>query len=251
MKLDRDKFMSEEELKRLLAAVRSRVRKSDGGHSFLSSGKRRGKGDPHPNMWRDYAVLATSALTGIREIELVGFRVGDLRGVVGETQEERPARVRVRRAKKRDPTTGQLGVEEDVIIPDTARKALVTYLSTLPAEERRPWSRVFPITTKQAQRIFKFYAKRAGLNQAYSMHALRHTRGTELYRKHRDLKLVQTALGHANLETTSIYMHTVEVDEKLAATDIDEPKETENEPRSHTRPTGLENNGGEGEKNER
>jgi len=221
-KLDRDKFMEEAELKRLLAAVRSRVRTSDGGRSFMPSGERRGEGDAHPNMKRDYALLATSALTGIREIELVGFRVADLRGIIGASAAERPGRVRIRRAKKRDPKTGQLGVEEEVVIPESARRAISDYLESLPADEKQPWERVFPITTKQAQRLFKLYARRAGLNPVYSMHSLRHTRGTELYRLHRDLKLVQNALGHANLETTSVYMHTVDMDAKLAATDLED-----------------------------
>ena len=247
LKLDRDKFMEESELKRLLAAVRSRVRTSDGGQSFLPNGDRRGEGDAHPNTKRDYALFATSALTGIREIELVGFRIADLRGIIGDTRSERPGRVRIRRAKKRDPKSGQLGVEEEVVLPETARRAILDYLESMSAQEKQPWSRVFAITTKQAQRLFKLYARRAGLNPAYSMHSLRHTRGTELYRLHRDLKLVQNALGHANLETTSVYMHTVDMDAKLAATDLEEEDGPEGgsgknaEPELHDRGSAKDN----------
>jgi len=246
LKLDRDKFMEESELKRLLAAVRSRVRTSDGGRTFLANGERRGEGDAHRNMKRDYALLATSALTGIRAIELVGFRTADLRGVIGETQDERPGRVRIRRAKKRDPKSGLIGVEEEVILPETARRAILEYLKSVPPEEKLPWDRVFGITTKQAQRLFKLYARRAGLNPVYSLHSLRHTRGTELYRLHRDLKLVQTALGHSKLETTSVYMHTVDMDAKLAATDLEEDDATESragenaEPERHDRGTATD-----------
>lgn len=215
-KLDRDKFMTEEELKRLLLAVRTRVRTSYGRLTLTGNWR---PGNPHPHMERDYALLATSALTGIREVELTGFRIADLRGVVGEARDERPARVKIRRAKKKDRKTGE-PIEEEVALPETARRALAAYIATLPDEEREPWSRVFPLSTKQVQRLFKLYCRRAGLNPVYSMHSLRHSRGTILYEKHRDLKLVQQALGHSKLETSAIYMHTVELDEKLAATDL-------------------------------
>jgi integrase len=214
-KLARDKYLDEEELKRLLLAVRSRVRNSDGGP--LVDGVRRKKGDPHPNVKRDYAIFSVASMTGMREIELVGIRIADLRGFIGETAAERPAKIRVRRAKKKGEP-----VEEDLAIPPSARLALLEYLESIPKEERKPWRRVFAISTRQVAHLFKLYAKKAGLNPAYSMHALRHTRGTLLYKKHKDLLLVQNALGHADMKTTAIYMHTVNMDEKLAQTDLEE-----------------------------
>jgi integrase len=42
----------------------------------------------------------------------------------------------------------------------------------------------------------------------HGYHIFRHSAGTLLYAKIRDLKLVQGALGHANISTTSdIYVH--------------------------------------------
>lgn len=216
-KLDREMFLIEEELKRFLQAIRSRVRLSNGG--LISS--RRKKGQPHPNAARDYAMFATSALTGIREHEIVGFRVGDLRGVIGETRAERPARLRVRRAKKKDPRTGG-PIWEEIALPETARLAMVEHLRALPPEKKEAYSRVFPLSTRQVRTLFKFYARRAGLAPCYSAHALRHTRGMILAAKYKDVKLVQQALGHASLKTTEKYLHTVNLDEKLAGTDISE-----------------------------
>ncbi len=39
------------------------------------------------------------------------------------------------------------------------------------------------------------------------MHSTRHTFGTRLYRKTRDLVLVGKAMGHRTVEATAIYVH--------------------------------------------
>lgn len=215
MKLDREKYMVAEEVKRLLRAVKTRVRMWGGG-----CGPNRKKGAPHPNMLRDFAMLCLDAQTGVRVSELVGFRIADFRGVHGETRGEKPAKVRVRRAKKKDPRTGG-PVYEEIAFPELAQRAIIEYLASLPPSKKEPHSRLFPLTTRQAERVFKVYARRAGLSAKLSIHSLRHSYALELYTRHRDLKLVQDALGHADISTTQIYMHTVDGDSKMAAMDID------------------------------
>jgi integrase/recombinase XerD len=44
----------------------------------------------------------------------------------------------------------------------------------------------------------------------------RHTYATELYRTTKDIRLVQKALGHAQLSTTMIYTHIVDDDLETA-----------------------------------
>lgn len=226
MKLDRDKYMLPEERKSLLLAVRSRVKVSDGG-----DGPVRRKGAPHPNSPRDFAMLAFDAVTGIRVSELTGIRWGDLRGVWGDTKEERPGKARVRRSKKRDPRTGG-PVYEEVAFPEIARRALSDYFSKLPVGSKESHCRVFPVTSRTAERVFKYYARRAGLNSRLSIHSLRHTHAIEVYRQFRDLKLVQDALGHADIKTTQGYMHAVEMDDKLSKMDIDLTEDKD----AHARP---------------
>jgi site-specific recombinase XerD len=46
------------------------------------------------------------------------------------------------------------------------------------------------------------------LNDAV-LYCCRHTFGTELYRKSRDIKLVKDMMGHKNISTTEIYVHVV------------------------------------------
>jgi integrase/recombinase XerD len=50
------------------------------------------------------------------------------------------------------------------------------------------------------------YLKEAGIKGA-SVHTLRHTFATHHLAEGTDLKSVQEALGHADLKTTSIYIH--------------------------------------------
>jgi site-specific recombinase XerD len=62
-----------------------------------------------------------------------------------------------------------------------------------------------PYTLNGIQKRFKAVAKEAGLRLSYSIHACRHSYGTYLYERTRDLRLVQKMLGHAKIATTQIY----------------------------------------------
>ncbi len=55
------------------------------------------------------------------------------------------------------------------------------------------------------QKVFKKYAKKAGLPSRLSFHNLRHSYATNLYRVTKNLRFVQLQLGHSNIQTTSVY----------------------------------------------
>ena len=85
--------------------------------------------------------------------------------------------------------------------------------------ERRtesPW--LFPtrhgtkMSTRYLRSMVKKYAKKAGITEIskVSPHTLRHTFATDLYRETKNIRLVQKALGHADLSTTMIYTHIVD-----------------------------------------
>lgn len=64
-----------------------------------------------------------------------------------------------------------------------------------------------PLTPRNIQLIIKSAAKKAGINKKVSPHTLRHTFATHLLDSGENLLVIQTLLGHENLETTRIYTH--------------------------------------------
>lgn len=73
------------------------------------------------------------------------------------------------------------------------------------------------MTTRAIEKAFKRTAARAGLPSHYSIHCLRHTYACELYRAGGyNLRLVQKQLGHAHIATTQVYADVVEPDMQRA-----------------------------------
>jgi len=70
-----------------------------------------------------------------------------------------------------------------------------------------------PVSPRYVQQMVKRCAAKAGINKNIHPHTLRHSFATDLCRDTGKIRLVQKALGHANLSTTQIYTHIV--DEEL------------------------------------
>jgi integrase len=67
----------------------------------------------------------------------------------------------------------------------------------------------YPITYNGLKSHWRYLRKRAGVSD-FRFHDFRHDFGTKLLRETGNLKLVQKALGHANLKTTSRYAHVLD-----------------------------------------
>lgn len=62
--------------------------------------------------------------------------------------------------------------------------------------------RLFPFSYPRAYQIWQMYRP-----VRKKLHSLRHTFAIELYRRTRDLKLVQLALGHRSINSTMVYLN--------------------------------------------
>ena len=72
------------------------------------------------------------------------------------------------------------------------------------------------------QQIFKKWAAKVGLPRRYSIHSLRHTYATRLYRASGyNLRLVQKQLGHSSVSTTQVYADVLDEDVEKALANLD------------------------------
>jgi site-specific recombinase XerD len=144
----------------------------------------------HP---RDYAVLQVFLQTGIRVSELANLSIGDIDFI-------KPA-ITVR---------GKGSVERDIALEKKGIHALKSYLGVRPDSGS---DRVFlnyqgePISERGIRKLVVKYRKEAGITKKASCHTLRHTFATYKAEKGVSAYQLQQWLGHANLNTTQIYVH--------------------------------------------
>ena len=76
------------------------------------------------------------------------------------------------------------------------------------------------------QTVFKKLAKKARLPARYSIHSLRHSYATRLYKASGyNLRLVQKQLGHASISTTTVYSDVMSEDTEAAVNNLDSEEE--------------------------
>ena len=182
--LDRTKYMTEPEVKELRRVVESKAR------ADLATGR-----TTWPRFWMALD-LAVSA--GMRVSEVATLRIGNL------YLNNREARMRV---------LGKGQKERDIFISKDLMRHLSDYLlwKRLLEEPLAPEAFVLvsshrkPYAIRTLQYAFKVCLKEAGLPAHYSIHACRHSYGTILYRKTKNLRLLQKQMGHSSITTTTVY----------------------------------------------
>ena len=145
---------------------------------------------------RNAALVALMARAGLRIGEVVGLALEDV------ALNERSGWVTVRQGK---------GLKERrVPLSLQARKTLAGYLEVRPEAETPALfltKSCRRLGKRPVQRLVKSAAQRAGLQQDVTPHVLRHSFATRFLRKGGDLATLRDILGHANLATTSRYLH--------------------------------------------
>ena len=64
---------------------------------------------------------------------------------------------------------------------------------------------VEPLSARQFCRVVRAAAQAAGITKRVSPHTLRHSFATHLLEQDVDIRVIQTLLGHAKLDTTALY----------------------------------------------
>lgn len=186
------KFLSLEESKLLLDAVRG-----DSASAFRR---------------RDFAIITIFLNCGIRLSELCGMNIADVDRYL------RSARI-----------VGKGNKERIIYFNDACRVALGDYMSERMSGNIKPRSAADEsalflsrvgrrICPKSVEHMVDKYLNMAGLgSKNYSVHKLRHTAATLMYREGGvDVRVLKEILGHEQLNTTQIYTHVVDSDVEKA-----------------------------------
>lgn len=179
-------FMSEDELKKFLQAVEN--------------------ADFKANTIRNKLIIKIIIFTGIRVSEAIHIRLKD----ISEEGDLYVIRIRAKGNKYR------IVMIKKSLIEDLLKNVAINYLS----EDALLFvnKKGTPLTQAYISRIVEQLLFKAGIRkQKNGAHMLRHTFATLLYKKQKDLVLVQEALGHASLNTSRIYTHFDNDKLKLAA----------------------------------
>lgn len=147
---------------------------------------------------RDNAALELMYATGMRVSEIVGVMLKNLNLDVGFIR-----------------CTGKGGKERIIPVGRKAKVALIQYLKKSRPKlcGRTQDSHLFlsrlgkKISRQSFWKMFKKYARKAGIKKTITPHTLRHSFATHLLEKGADLRSVQEMLGHADISTTQLYTH--------------------------------------------
>ncbi|PKF32500.1 tyrosine-type recombinase/integrase [Macrococcoides caseolyticum] len=124
-----------------------------------------------------------------------------------------------------DLMTGQVKVVEGKGLKDRILwldENTLTMLGKWKQRQFKEWGRsdlVFTTRTlhsldgKAVRSMIKTYSDKAGIKKHITTHSLRHTFASDLLRDTKNIRIVQKALGHADISSTQIYTHIV--DEEL------------------------------------
>jgi len=192
-----DKFLSDEEVNKLVRTCSNAAELAANKDQWIAV--------------RDWMIIDLALNTGLRVQELCDLKVGDLHIEYGESA------LTVQ--------SGKGGKKRLVKFGKKTKAHLKKYLSERRTESDYVFysSRGEELTRSAVQKIFKKWAGKAGLSDSYSIHSLRHTHATRLYKASgNNLRMVQKQLGHASIQTTTVYSDVADEDVEKALENMEE-----------------------------
>lgn len=188
--LAREKYMSKDEITKLRTYAEAMALRD------LARGRSR--------YIRSWALIDVLTSTGIRASECRHLKISDL----NLSRKEPMLKIFGKGHNGTGPKVRYVNV------PQSLRKHLSEFMAwkKLVQDDMNESAFLFP-SSKQGkafslngiQKRFKSLAREAGLPGHHSLHSCRHSYGTYLYERTKNLRLVQKELGHSNIATTTIY----------------------------------------------
>jgi integrase/recombinase XerC/integrase/recombinase XerD len=140
---------------------------------------------------RDKLIVRTIYATGVRVSELCNMNIEDI------DFDEHTIRIRGKGDKIRT-----------VFIDDDTRADILKFVDNRVVGPVFVGQQGKNISPRAIQHIFKNYAP-----SGITPHKIRHSYASELYKRSKNLRVVQENLGHTSIKTTEIYLHT-DIDER-------------------------------------
>lgn len=128
--------------------------------------------------------------SGLRVSELVNLKPGDI------NFSENIGKVK----------SGKGSKDRMFIISRELSKDIQHYIKKRP-DYKYLFSKEKSLTTRNIQKIVKNTKIKAGINKKVTPHTLRHSFATHLLEAGTDIRMIQSLLGHASLNTTQLYTH--------------------------------------------
>ena len=194
-----DKYLTPEETKQLRRTF----------HEATTIAKSKGIQAPV----RDALIIELALGSGLRVSEMANLKVEDLYLKRGQ------ASIYVK--------NGKGGKDRVVDIGSNLKKRILEFLEYRNTDSLYlfPSERGEKMSRSGIQQVFKKWARKAGLPSHYSIHSLRHTYATNLYKASGyNLRLVQKQLGHSSPAITHVYADVLnsDVEEALKNLELDE-----------------------------
>jgi site-specific recombinase XerD len=161
----------------------------------------------HLRGFRDHVLFSLALATALREHEAVALNVGDVFDERGRARQR--VQLRVFKRSNKDAKTQEIVLSEGL----RAKLDKLYRAKRAAGESVEPGAPIFVsqkgnrLSTRQVRTAMKVWQERAGIERKVSFHGMRHSSCTNLYRRTKDIRLVQRFARHASVTSTMRYTH--------------------------------------------